>query len=244
LVSVFFRGVDHASTKCQKSNLMNSTNCKLATAFGTPFVTYFRFQILDFTFQISDFLLGAPATPLSCAPATGGRRWRRCLTCIECIANWPTIPHSPSDSSNFNLMKCKIMPSKSSSAKMKQKNQNQLKYYNKIRCMQMACKITKSQKNENRPAATTIYWRFDAFLLCSAGNGEFGATSGHVVVRVTKLPPRTHLGTNRNGWKYENNYSPARWLHSRLSVTRLFTCTSAVKMDMEMKTENALESAS
>jgi len=102
------------------------------------------------------------------------------------------------------------MPSKSSSAKMKQKNQNQLKYYNKIRCMQMACKITKSQKNENRPAATTIYWRFDAFLLCSAGNGEFGATSGHVVVRVTKLPPRTHLGTNRNGWKYENNYSPAR----------------------------------
>jgi len=51
---------------------MNSTNCKLATAFGTPFVTYFRFQILDFTFQISDFLLGAPATPLSCAPATGG----------------------------------------------------------------------------------------------------------------------------------------------------------------------------
>jgi len=72
LVSVFFRGVDHASSKCQKSNLMNSTNCKLATAFGTPFVTYFRFQILDFTFQISDFLLGAQAPPFRAPLPPGG----------------------------------------------------------------------------------------------------------------------------------------------------------------------------
>jgi len=52
------------------------------------------------------------------------------------------------------------------------KNQNQLKYYNKIRCMQMACKITKSQKNENRPAATTIYWRFDAFCCAPLAMGN------------------------------------------------------------------------